>query len=59
MRNTAKVIADAKGLVKSSGLTKLNNRDVYLDTATGNLYAVDTQHGKFELTNSKGKHQEK
>lgn len=36
--------------------TTLNGRDVY-KANDGNLYAVDTQHGRFEVINSKnGKH---
>ncbi len=29
----------------------------YRDSKTGNLYAVDSQHGRFEMLNAKGKHQ--
>ncbi len=37
-------------------LTKLNNRDVYRG-ADGNLYALDTQHGRFEVVDPQnGKH---
>lgn len=41
--------------MKDNKLTKLNNRDVYRG-ADGNLYALDTQHGRFEVVSSKGKH---
>lgn len=42
---------------KNSKLTKINQRDVYLDSKTGKYYAVDTQHGRFEVVNKRGKHQ--
>ncbi|WP_084335679.1 two-partner secretion domain-containing protein [Pseudomonas indica] len=46
----------ANGMVKDSKLSRLNGRDVYRAN-DGNLYAVDTQHGRFEVINSKnGKH---
>ncbi|WP_305145899.1 hemagglutinin repeat-containing protein [Enterobacter pasteurii] len=55
VKETAPQIAAANGMVKDSKLTKLNNRDVYrgLD---GHFYALDTQHGRFEVVTSKGKH---
>ncbi|AJJ18950.1 adhesin/hemagglutinin [Yersinia intermedia] len=55
VKETAPQVAAANGMVKDNKLTKLNNRDVYrgLD---GNLYALDTQHGRFEAVTSKGKH---
>jgi hypothetical protein len=34
-----------------------SSRTVYRDPETGNLYSVDTQHGRLEKLNSKGKHQ--
>ncbi|WP_243129678.1 colicin E3/pyocin S6 family cytotoxin [Clostridium sp. HBUAS56017] len=34
----------------------MNGRDVYRDSKTGNLYAVDSQHGRIEMLNAKGKH---
>lgn len=42
-------------MVKDNRLTKLNNRDVYRGV-DGNLYALDTQHGRFEAVSLKGKH---
>jgi filamentous hemagglutinin len=55
VKETALQVVAANGMVKDNKLTKLNNRDVYrgLD---GNLYALDTQHGRFEAVTSKGKH---
>ncbi|HEM6741957.1 TPA: hypothetical protein U2I27_002196 [Citrobacter farmeri] len=44
-----------QGMVKDNRLTKLNNRDVYRGV-DGNLYALDTQHGRFEAVSPKGKH---
>ncbi|MBD8454121.1 hypothetical protein [Serratia rubidaea] len=52
--NTAKVVAE-HGLIKDNKLTKMNNRDVYRGM-DGNLYALDTQHGRFEVVTSQGKH---
>ncbi|MCY8006241.1 colicin E3/pyocin S6 family cytotoxin [Bacillus haynesii] len=28
-----------------------------MDSKTGKYYAVDTQHGRFEIVNKRGKHQ--
>ena len=56
VKQTAKDIADKAGLKKDSRVSKLNGRDVYVDPKTGNYYSVDTQHGTFEVTNSRGKH---
>ncbi|MBR0602608.1 transposase [Bacillus safensis] len=52
-----KEITKSNGLIKDSKLSKINSRDVYKDPKTGDLYSVDTQHGRFEKTNNKGKHQ--
>lgn len=56
VKSKAQEIAKNVGLVKDSKLSKINGRDVYKDPKTGDLYSVDTQHGRFEKTNSKGKH---
>ncbi|WAI84522.1 MULTISPECIES: colicin E3/pyocin S6 family cytotoxin [Achromobacter] len=49
-------VAKANGMIKDNKLSKLNGRDVY-KARDGNLYAVDTQHGRFEVVNAKnGKH---
>ncbi|MDO7904357.1 hypothetical protein ACE1YR_20500 [Pseudomonas sp. K1(2024)] len=51
----ASVIA-ANGMVKDTRLTKLDGRDVYRGQ-DGNLYALDTLHGRFKVLNPKnGKH---
>ena len=52
----AKEIADQYGFVKNSKLSKINGRDIYMDKSTGYLYAVDSQHGRFEVLNRNGKH---
>lgn len=45
------------GLVKDNKLSKLNGRDVYRNPQTGEMFALDTQHGRFEVINPKnGKH---
>jgi hypothetical protein len=49
-------VATGKGWTKDSSLTKKNNREIYKD-GDGNYWAFDTQHGRFEKLNSKGKHQ--
>ena len=53
-QTAAKVVAE-HGLIKDNKLTKMNNRDVYRGT-DGNLYALDTQHGRFEVVTPQGKH---
>lgn len=50
-------IAEQYGLVKDSKLSRINGRDIYRNPKTGEMYAVDTQHGRFEVINPKnGKH---
>lgn len=56
VKQTAAQVALQQGMVKDNRLTKMNNgRDVYRGS-DGNLYALDTQHGRFEVVSSKGKH---
>jgi hypothetical protein len=57
IKSTSMDIAKHNGWKKESKLTRINNRDVYFDSKTKNYYALDTQHGRFEVVNSKGKHQ--
>lgn len=38
--------------IKNNEISKINNRDVYMGR-DGNLYALDTQHGRFEVLDSK------
>jgi filamentous hemagglutinin len=56
IKTEAQIAANNLGLVKDNRLSKINNRDVYKGN-DGNYYALDTQHGRWEVTNSKGKHQ--
>ncbi|WP_173361606.1 hemagglutinin repeat-containing protein [Pectobacterium atrosepticum] len=57
VKQMASSVAQSNGWAKDNKLTKMNNRDVYR-SSDGNLYALDTQHGRFELVNAKnGKHQ--
>ncbi|MCT4708596.1 colicin E3/pyocin S6 family cytotoxin [Enterobacteriaceae bacterium H16N7] len=50
-----KVVAE-QGMVKDNRLTQMNGgREVYKGQ-DGNLYALDTQHARFEVLTSKGKH---
>lgn len=56
IKDAASSVTVANGLVKNNKLSKLNGRDVY-KSGDGNLYALGTQHGRFEVTNPKnGKH---
>ncbi|MEG7360779.1 colicin E3/pyocin S6 family cytotoxin [Pseudomonas citronellolis] len=49
-------VAAASGMVKDSSLSKMNGRDVYKEK-NGYLFALDTQHGRFEMVNPKnGRH---
>ncbi|WP_257137741.1 colicin E3/pyocin S6 family cytotoxin [Bacillus pseudomycoides] len=57
IKETSKDIASKNGWKKDSKRTKLNKRDVYYDAKTDTYYALDTQHGRFEVVNKKGKHQ--
>ncbi|MFD2503154.1 polymorphic toxin-type HINT domain-containing protein [Paenibacillus septentrionalis] len=57
VRSTASDIASQLKWTKDSKLTRINGRDVYYDSASGNYYALDTQHGRFEVVNKRGKHQ--
>lgn len=48
--------AEKNGLVKNNKLSKMNDRTIY-SGENGTHYSLDTQHGHFEVLNSKGKHQ--
>lgn len=56
IKTEAKTAAENLGLTKDSRLTKINGREVYKGK-DGNYYALDTQHGRWEVTNKKGQHQ--
>ncbi|MCM2997178.1 polymorphic toxin-type HINT domain-containing protein [Paenibacillus cellulositrophicus] len=57
VRTTAADIAKQRGWTKDSKLTRINGRDVYYDSSSRNYYALDTQHGRFEVVNKRGKYQ--
>lgn len=50
-------VAQAKGWKKENGLTEMNKRIIYKDPSTGGYWAFDTQHGRFEKLDKKGRHQ--
>lgn len=57
VRQMAADVARARNWRKDSRLSRINRRDVYVG-GDGNLYAVDSQHGRFERVAAKtGKHQ--
>ncbi len=56
VKTEAESVAENKGLEWDRTLSKINKRDVYRDPNTGNLYSLDTQHGRFEVLNKKGIH---
>ncbi|MED4943280.1 colicin E3/pyocin S6 family cytotoxin [Heyndrickxia coagulans] len=56
IRTVAANVAKQREWKKDSKLTKQNGRDVYFDYRSSNYYALDTQHGRFEVVNKKGKH---
>jgi filamentous hemagglutinin len=57
IKTEAKTAAKDLNLVKDNRLSKMNGRDVYKGK-DGNLYSLDTQHGRWESINSKtGAHQ--
>ncbi len=56
VKNKAKEVAQKNGWIKDNKLSKRNNRLIFKDKQ-GNYFSVDTQHGRFEKLNKKGKHQ--
>jgi hypothetical protein len=48
-------VAGKNGWEKDSKISKINGRDVYKDSS-GNLYSVDTQHGRIEYLDKRGTH---
>jgi RHS repeat-associated protein len=48
-------VARKNGWEKDSKISRLNGRDVYKD-ADGSLYAADTQHGRIEYNDKRGRH---
>ena len=55
-KQEGRAVAEKHGFEKNNRLTKLNKRDVYVNEKTGDLYALDTQHGTFKHCNKKGRH---
>ncbi|WP_133125721.1 colicin E3/pyocin S6 family cytotoxin [Xanthomonas prunicola] len=47
----ASAVAADNGLVKYNKLTRINGRDVY-SSKDGSLFAVDSQHGRFEVVDA-------
>jgi len=52
IKAAASAIVVANGMVKDNKISRINGRDVY-KASDGNLYALDTQHGRFEIVDSK------
>jgi RHS repeat-associated protein len=55
VRGKAAKVARKNDWVKDPSLSQINGRDVYR-TQTGELRAVDTQHGRIEYADAKGRH---
>jgi len=56
VKQTAQSVAGAQGWQKDPQLSRLNGREVY-KAGDGTLYALDTQHGRFEMVDGKtGRH---
>jgi|GEM_PF-4064269 hypothetical protein len=53
VKEMADKVTSANEMEKDNKLTKLNNRDVYFRNTDGNLYPLDTQHGRFEIADAK------
>lgn len=58
IREVASEIAKKNNWKKDTNISRKNNRDVYYDPKSKQYYAVDTQHGTFEVVNRRGKHQQ-
>ena len=57
VKTVSKQVAQQNGWQKNNQLTTKNGgRDIYTDSK-GNHYALDTQHGNWEMLNKQGKHQ--
>jgi hypothetical protein len=54
-KEMASIKAKQHGLAKNPGLSKKNKRDVFTDN-DGMHYSLDTQHGRFEKLDKRGKH---
>ena len=49
-------IAQERGWIKTDLASRNGGREIYFDKNLKKYYAVDTQHGRFELLNKRGKH---
>ena len=57
IRQQADEAARIHGFTKDNSLSAMNNRTVYRGT-DGKIYSLDTQHGEFEIINSRtGQHE--
>jgi hypothetical protein len=57
IRIKADEVAKDAGLVRAKNIESLNSgRRIYQDPKTKMYYSVDTQHGRFELLDKRGKH---
>lgn len=56
VKEKAEAVAKGRGWNKNKELTRKNERPVYTDE-NGDHYSIDTQHGRFEKCNNRGKHQ--
>ena len=56
VRNEAAEVARNAGLIKDRKLSKITGRTVYRNQEGNQLYSVDTQHGRFEVLNKRGRH---
>ena len=52
----AREISKRMGWKKTSLSSRNGGREIYYDANSKKYYAVDTQHGRFELCNKRGKH---
>ena len=52
----AREISKRMGWKKTSLSSRNGGREIYYDANSNKYYAVDTQHGRFELCNKRGKH---
>lgn len=57
IERTAAERAESKNWEYDTRLSALNNRSVYRDPDTGDLWSVDTYHGTFERCTARGLHQ--
>jgi len=56
IEKVARERAERLGFRKDNRISVLNQRTVFVDPATGNLFSVDTENGRFEKCNPRGEH---